>query len=360
LYVTGSGSLGLLAHNRGREVSIMQALIFRHVYAFIFSFLFTLYMVPLMRKAAYSLGLLDRPDGQIKNHKKEVPYLGGVAIFVPFIATLALVYPFENHLLWFLLGCTLLLFIGLVDDMRVFEPGQKFLGQVVAVLCFLKGGFSLHAFFFSNYFSIAASGFWMLSIINAFNLVDVMDGLSSLLALIASGTFFCIALMLCQYKLSLLMLPFMGSLFAFFLYNKPPAKIYLGDAGSMFIGGFLAATPLLISWSTMNIEGYFAPLIILSVPLLILGVPAFEICTLIVIRTFKGIPFYKGSPHHFSIYLRRRKWSERKVLLFSGFFGIALSGVALLFLRQFLGIITVALLLSFFYLLWLYFVFYRT
>jgi len=337
----------------------MRAVLFRHFFAFGFSLLFGLYLVPLMIKAAHSLRILDRPDGRIKKQKQAVPYFGGIAVFVPFIATLGLVYPFQNHIMWFFVGITLLLFVGLIDDLKVLQPLQKFAGQGLAVLCFLKGGFSLRVVFFSTYFNIAASTFWMLLVINAFNLVDVMDGLSSLLAMIAAGSFLVIALSFKLYTASLLFTAFIGSLLAFFVYNKPPARIYLGDAGSLFVGGFLAATPLLFSWSSMQVDGYVAPIVLLGVPLLILGIPLIEIASLIVIRTAKGIPFYQGSPHHFSIYLQGKSWSVQRILMFSGGAAFLLSLMALGFLFGYVPLAIMIASLGLFSFCWFFIVFCR-
>ena len=155
----------------------MYAVFVRHVFALGFSFLLGLYLVPIIIRAAKKIGFMDAPDGNLKKHKEPTPYLGGVAVFLPFITTLGLCYPFENMLLWLLLGTTLLLFVGLIDDLHVLKPKQKFFGQILAVLCFLKGGFSLKTPFLSSISNVFWSGFWMLSIINAFNLVDVIDGL---------------------------------------------------------------------------------------------------------------------------------------------------------------------------------------
>lgn len=300
----------------------MVTLIFRHIFSFVFSTLIAFYVLPLVIKAAKRLRLLDKPDGTIKVHKEPIPFFGGMAIYIAFITTLALAYPFENTILWLLLGVTLLLFIGLIDDCKALMPGQKFFGQTIAVLCFLKGGFSLKTTFFSSSLNLFFSSFWMLTVINAFNLIDVMDGLTATVALTAGTTFFIIALMLKQHAVSVLLLAFLGPLVAFFYYNRPPAKIYLGDSGSMFIGGFLAAIPMLFSWSSQNFESYYTPVIILGIPLL-------EVFFLVVIRTYLGIPFYKGSPHHFSIYLMKKGMSKYGILAFTALTGICLSLIAL-------------------------------
>ncbi len=328
----------------------MDYILVRYVFAFVFSALFAAYLIPILIKTAFKFNVLDVPDGKIKNHKKAVPYLGGVAIYVPFIATLAISYPFENKILWLLLGVSLLLFIGLVDDLRILKPSQKLFGQLIAVICFLKGGFSLKTNFFAHIFNVTLSGFWMLSVINAFNLVDVMDGLATVLAIVAGVSFLIISILLKLHSISILILAFLGPLFVYFFYNKPPAKIYLGDAGSMFVGGFMAAIPLLFPWSSCSFNAYYTPVIILGIPLL-------EVFSLVVIRTYLGIPFYKGSPHHFAIYLRNKGWSVAAVLIFAIIMSSILSTIAILFLFGFIKFYFLIALVILFLLLWSYFIF---
>lgn len=330
----------------------MEAVFVRHLFAGSFSFLLGFYLIPLVMKIASRYNILDLPDGNIKCHKAPTPYLGGIAVYVAFVATLALAYPFENKILWLLLGTTCLLFVGLVDDLHVLRPGQKFLGQIFAVLCFLKGGVALKTTFFSSFFNMTCSAFWMLSIINAFNLIDVMDGLSSLVAIVAASSFLCIALMFQLYSISLLLLAFIGAFSAFYLFNKPPAKIYLGDAGAMFAGGFLSAIPLLFPWSAQSIDAYYTPAIILAIPII-------EICSLITIRTWLGIPFYRGSPHHFAIYLQNKGWSKYHVLAFSLIMGLIFSVISFLFLLKFIALGVLILLLGTTFLSWCFIVFYH-
>lgn len=329
----------------------MHAVVQRHLFCFVFALLLVLYLVPLLIQAAYRLKILDAPDGKIKNHNAPVPYMGGFAVYLGFITPLALAYPFKNSILWLLFGTTILLFIGMIDDLRVLKPGQKFLGQFIAVLCFLKGGFSLKSVFFSSYANLLLSAFWMLSVINAFNLVDVMDGLSSTIALVACSAFFVLSLILKLYNVSLLLITFAGALLGFLYYNRPPAKIYLGDAGALFVGGFLAAIPMLFPWSAQSWDAYYAPVVILGIPLL-------EVSSLIIIRLYLGIAPYRGSPHHFSIYLQKKGWSKYKILLFTALMGIVLSGVAYSF---FFGLIPFAGLFlagCVFLLLWTWIVFF--
>jgi UDP-GlcNAc:undecaprenyl-phosphate GlcNAc-1-phosphate transferase len=331
----------------------VKVIFVRHLFVFGFSFLLALYLLPLLIKTAFRFNILDEPDGKIKKHKKATPYLGGLAIYISFIAVLSIAYPFENQILWMLLGVTLLLFVGLIDDLKMLKPGQKFFGQLLAVFCFLKGGFSLKTIFFSDFLNVAISGFWMLLVINAFNLVDVMDGLSSVLAICSSIGFFVIALFLQQYEISLLLLAFLAPMVAFFLYNKPPAKIYLGDAGSMFVGGFMAAIPLLFRWGAISYYAYYTAVVVLGIPLL-------EVACLIIIRTALKIPFYRGSPHHFAIYLKHKGWGVLKVLIFSALMSFVLCVIAFCFLFDFIKIGALCGFGAIFLVIWCYFVFAST
>ena len=112
---------------------------------------------------------------------------------------------------------------------------------------------------------------------------------------------------------------------AFLWYNKPRARIYLGDTGSLFIGGFLAAIPFLFPWSALHPHGFITPALVLWIPL-------FEVVSLIVIRTRKGIPFYKGSPDHFCHYLQRWGWSVPAILFLAAAISQIALGATLLFL----------------------------
>lgn len=300
-------------------------IILKLLFSVIFSFLVTFYLVPMFVVFAYRLNVLDVPDGKIKNHAQVTPYLGGAAVFVGFLMSLALVFPFENKILLFIVGSTLLLFVGLIDDLLRIKPYQKFFGQAVAALCFLKAGFHLkELFFLSNYWNIPISFLWIMTVINAYNLVDVMDGLATTLASCATLSFIIIALFFGHIHIALLLGSLLGALLAFLWYNKPPAKIYLGDAGSLFIGGILATVPFLFDWSLHNWYGFLTPLIILAIPLL-------EVSFLIIIRMYKGIPFYQGSPDHFCLYLKANGWSVWEILSYVMLMSMMLLVISFLF-----------------------------
>lgn len=321
-------------------------LLLKLLFSILFSFLVTFYLVPLFVAFAFRLNVLDVPDGKIKKHAKVTPYLGGAAVFIGFLMSMALVFPYENKILLFIVGSTLLLFVGLIDDLLRMKPYQKFFGQAVAAFCFLKAGFHLkELFFLSNFWNIPISFLWMMTVINAYNLVDVMDGLATTLASCAAVTFMLIALFFGQHHIALLLGALLGALLAFLWYNKPQAKIYLGDAGSLFIGGILATVPFLFDWGVHNCYGFLTPLIVLAIPLL-------EVSFLIIIRCYKGIPPYQGSPDHFCLYLKANGWSIPEILIYVFCMSLILMIAAILFATNQIGLMQTILFGTLFFSCW--------
>lgn len=326
----------------------MDVIIIKVLFSFFFSFLISFYLTPLLCTVAQRLQFVDQPDGVIKTHQYAVPYLGGVAVYGGFLCGIALTVPFDCRIFLLIVGASLLLLLGLIDDLIVLKPYQKFFGQCIVALCLLKAGFYLKQHVFYNIWNIPLSLLWILSIINAFNLVDVMDGLATLLAISATITFAITAWYLHQALVGIVLAAFLGSLIAFFWYNKPSARIYLGDTGSLFIGGFLATIPFLLDWGTYNVYGWLTPVIILAIPLL-------EIVALIVIRTYKGIPFYQGSADHFSLYLLANGWRKEAILKYVAFLSIYIGMVAFYFMAGILSVIPTFFLGTIFLIVWLCF-----
>lgn len=273
---------------------------------------------------AIKLQVIDIPDGRIKKHQVATPYLGGVAVYCGLLTALIFTFPFENQMFLFLVGTTLLLLVGLIDDLVILKPYQKLLGQIFAAICFLKAGFYLKEHVFYNIWNIPFSFLWILTVINAFNLIDIMDGLATITAIAATLSLLGIAWLLNAFIVMILLTAFLGGLCAFLWYNRPHASIYLGDAGSLFIGGFLATVPFLLNWGTYTFHGYLSPIIILGIPLL-------EVMSLIVIRFYKGIPFYQGSPDHFACYLQNKGWYKELILAYIFVLSLMLGIIASLF-----------------------------
>ena len=250
--------------------------------------------------------------------------------------------------------------MGLIDDIFAISPFKKLVGQSVACLCFLQAGLYFKEPFLAHFLpaifctpgiiffvGMFLSLWWMLSIINAINLIDIMDGLAVTVSFVA---LLGMALYSGAFDTGVLVLPFLGALAGFFFYNKPRASIYLGDTGSLVLGGILATVPFVFGWGVSCRWGMiFAPPLVLLIPLL-------ELCWLVWIRTSLRIPFYYGSPHHFALYLKKWGWSTKKILRVTGLIG-ALCGVLASFvafgIAGFLSAITFSFLGMFFLLFFL-------
>ncbi len=300
------------------------------------SCLCTFCLIPLFSLLATKTGLIDTPDGKIKKHSNPIPYLGGVAVYCGFLSGLIFSFSCTSTTLFLVAGATPFLVLGLLDDIAPLKPYNKFFGQFIIAIFLLYVSVQIKEQFFHTYWYMPLFVLWVLTLVNAFNLIDVMDGLATVVALGAVSSFLSIAFMQDASEIALPLAAFGGSLLAFLWYNRPPARIYLGDAGALWIGGFLAIVPLFFSWSSDNAYGYLAPIFILSIPLL-------EVSSLIVIRTYKRLPFYLGSPHHFCHYLQSNGWGKRLILLYVALISVILNIVACLYVQ---GMITLPMLLG--------------
>jgi len=310
--------------------------------------LVTWLLVPFFISLAPRIGLLDIPDGTTKKHSNPTPYLGGVAIGLGLLVGIWFCsVPMNSLVLKVLLGAYAMLLIGLVDDVYRILYYQKFLAQLIVACWLVYQGVSIELPFLPACFSFAISLLWLLTLMNAFNLVDVMDGLATTIALGCS-----ISLLLLCYgmhcaSIACVLMPFIGCLLAFLYYNLPIASIYLGDAGSLFIGSLLGSMGLIIPWNSMVAYGWITPCIIYALPLM-------EVTSLVAIRSYRKIPFYKASPDHFCLYLRRKEWSIPIILWYTVLINVILFFTALFFLYGWLSLIHIFILAFFYFLVWLF------
>jgi len=296
---------------------------------------------------AIRYNVIDHPDGKLKTHREPVAYLGGLAIFTGFVITLAIFFPNTKEVSM-LFPLALLLLLGLFDDLFPLSPLLKFAGQIVASIVFVRIGYQIPLYFLPTYLNQALSLLWFLTIINAFNLIDIMDGLAVSLGIATITSFLVFSIMLHQHALALFLVIILGCLCAFIYYNRDPATIYLGDAGSLFLGGYIAACPFLIDWTIISPVGIVAPIIILMIPLL-------EISQLIVIRTIKKIPFYRGSKDHFALYLLRNGWTKIAIVDYVCVIAILLFFIAKWLVFDEVSLYSIFLLFVLFLIIWFFF-----
>ena len=280
-------------------------------------------LTPVAIRAAWATGFLDRPNTALKTQRQPVAYMGGLAVALAFVLALfavkAWLLPTTDQGVWpaglhvlrgvyaISLGGFIALVLGLLDDKHALSPKAKLIGQllgaVVLVLCGLRV-----RFINEPALSIAVTILWVVTVTNALNFVDIMDGLAASVGLVASLAFMAFALNSGRPNDALAAAALGGACLGFLPYNFQPARIYLGDAGSHFLGFVVSAISLNLGYSHQNELAVFSPLAILALPL-------FDLLLMIVIRTRKGIPPWKGSPDHVPLRLRALGWGVKRVVL---------------------------------------------
>jgi UDP-GlcNAc:undecaprenyl-phosphate GlcNAc-1-phosphate transferase len=291
-----------------------------YLLCFLLACLLSVYLTPLMRQAALRFGIVDRPDGRLKNQAEPVPYLGGLAVYVAFLVTLAFTFTFDREVLGLLLGGTLLLLLGLVDDFGVLSPKVKLMGQFLAAFVMVKAGIKVQIVFLPDLVNIILSAFWIVAVTNAFNIIDIMDGLAAGVASVCCLVLSYVAIVNGRPVIAMMTLSLAGAMIGFLRYNFSPAKIYLGDTGSLFIGCMIASICLIGSYTAHNRIG-------ILIPVVVLGVPLFDMLFVSYIRWRRGMSILLGSPDHFALRLRKWRLTTRQTVLCS--YGLsALMGVA--------------------------------
>jgi UDP-GlcNAc:undecaprenyl-phosphate GlcNAc-1-phosphate transferase len=290
---------------------------------FVVAALLSMYGVPIARRAALKFGIVDKPDGRLKHQREPVPYLGGVAIYLAFLVSLTFTFEFRHDVLGIVLAGTLIVMLGLIDDFGVLSPGTKLAGQFLAVFVLIKSGIRIEIASLPDWIDIALTVFWMIGIINAFNLLDIMDGLSAGVGIISAAFLCAVAILNGDQTIAFMLAALMGSLLGFLRYNWRPASIYMGDSGAMFIGLMLGALSMIGKYT----EGHSVSLL---TPVLILGMPIFDTLFVMYIRFLRGLPVFLGSPDHMAIRLRHWGLSVTQVVVISYLGAALLGGIGLL------------------------------
>lgn len=284
--------------------------------------LLSLYGVPIARRAALKHGMVDSPDGRLKQQEESVPYLGGLAIYLAFLVSLAFTFDFRQDVLGIVLAGTIVMMLGLIDDFGVLSAGSKLVGQLLAVFVLIKSGIRIQIVALPDWIDMVLTMFWMIGIINAFNLLDIMDGLSAGVGLVCATFMLAIALLNGDTTIAFMLTALIGSLVGFLRYNLHPAKIYMGDAGSLFLGLMLGALSMIGQYTA-------AHHVALLTPVLILGVPIFDTLFVMYVRFLRGLPIFLGSPDHMPLRLRHWGLSIRQVVLLSYGASVILGGLGL-------------------------------
>jgi UDP-GlcNAc:undecaprenyl-phosphate/decaprenyl-phosphate GlcNAc-1-phosphate transferase len=292
------------------------------------AFLCTWYGVPIARQAALKYGIVDAADGRLKHQREPVPYFGGLAIYLAFLMSLAFTFEFRHDVLGIILAGTIVVMLGLIDDFGVLTPWTKLVGQLLAVFVLIKSGIRIEIAALPEWVDLTLTVFWMVGLINAFNLLDIMDGLSAGVGAVSASCLLVVALLQGDQTIAVMLVALLGSLLGFLKFNWYPARIYMGDTGAMFIG-------LLLGAMTM-IERYPGDhSLSLLTPVFIVGIPIFDTLFVMYIRYRRGLPIFWGSPDHIAIRLRHWGLSVPQIVIMSyvatavvGMIGLAMLSVS--------------------------------
>ena len=277
------------------------------IFAFIVSFAFTFATTPLVRRFAFKIGAIDIPKDNRRMHKKPTPRTDGLAIIFGFtVATLCFAQP-SRQLYGTLAGAAIIAVMGVIDDCKNLPAKLKFVIQIIAALVVVFAGdikidvFTNPNFLSDNpywvlpeWLSVTLTVIWIVFITNAVNFIDGLDGLAAGVSAIMSISLVFISIRVGEYSIAILGIALMGSCFGFLPFNFNPAKIFMGDTGSTFLGFMLA---------TLSIQGVFKSYAVISfaVPLLILGLPLFDALFAMIRRILRGqspMTADRGHLHH--------------------------------------------------------------
>jgi UDP-GlcNAc:undecaprenyl-phosphate GlcNAc-1-phosphate transferase len=310
-----------------------------YFYNFAVSFVFSLILTYCATLIARKWRIYDVP-GERKIHKAAVPVLGWVGIvgsvLLTFLLNMCILAYLEDNpralsglccdierhvpgfyrkvpqLLAVLGGGVFIALCGYYDDKMRLSPPAKLLAQIAGALMLVAADIRI-TFFIPNYaLSVVVTVVWVVAVVNAFNLLDNMDGLSAGIACISSVLFFCAVASLRQYFVSSFLAVFIGAVTGFLVFNRHPARIFMGDGGSMFIGYMIAALTVAATFYTRNAPTHFAAIM----PLVILAVPLYDTLSVIVIRVKRKKPIYVGDANHFSHRLVALGMTQRGAVLF--------------------------------------------
>lgn len=288
---------------------------------------------PFVRRLALRLGVVDAPNAR-KIHLQPVPLLGGVAIYLGFLVALVFWgdYAYIREAIAIVVGASLVSLLGIWDDRWGLRPLVKLLGQALAATVLLLAGVAVGLFPW-EWLNWVVTLAWVVGITNALNLLDNMDGLSGGVAAVAAAFFLLLAAGRPhpQYLVSALAAALLGACLGFLRYNFNPASIFMGDAGSLFLGFMLAALAIKLRFPPPDFPQR-AELVSWMIPLLVLGVPIFDTTLVVISRLRRRLnPLTSPGKDHLSHRLVALGMTRREAVLtiYVVAFGLGLIAVLL-------------------------------
>lgn len=292
-----------------------------YIWAFLIALFVALIATPAVIVLAAKTGAMDAPDAR-KVHKGPMPRIGGLAIYCGFMVAILAMLNFAeltqevaNGVIGLLLGGTLIVIIGLIDDYKNLPAKVKLLGQIMAACVVVYFDVRIDVitdpfgdYLYLEYLAAPATVFWIVGLTNTVNLIDGLDGLAAGVSTIASITIMLVALQEDVMIVAMFTAALAGAALGFLRYNFNPAKIFMGDTGSMFLGFILAGISVI---GAVKCTATIA----LIVPILALGLPIMDTTFAIIRRYRGGVPIFKPDKGHLHHRLLDLGFSQRQAVL---------------------------------------------
>ncbi|MEA2012368.1 MAG: MraY family glycosyltransferase [Verrucomicrobiota bacterium] len=244
---------------------------YRYTFSFLLAFVLALILIPISIVLLKRFNIMDQPNER-KVHLTPIPRMGGIAVFIAFVIPMILLMFFDTAQKGIILGSAIALLIGAIDDIWGVPATLKLLALILLTLFIRQYGVITNIIFSDNsiintVLNLFISIFWITGVCSALNAIDHMDGLAGGISLIAALAYFAVSIQTGQMFWGLLSISLAGSLLGFLVYNKHPAKIFMGDSGSFFLGFSLASIGIMGGWDSNPIKATIIPIAILSLPL---------------------------------------------------------------------------------------------
>ncbi len=243
----------------------------------------------------------------------DIPLVGGIGISASFIliylaARVFLCPKFPEKAAGIIIASIIMFILGLVDDRHELSIGTKFFSQIAAASLLVFFGVRTHIVYIGEPLNILITFIWVIGVTNAFNHLDILDGLAGSVAIITGAGFLAVSLLTADALAAFLSAAVLGGACGFIIYNLPPAKVYMGNAGSHFLGFVFGTIAIVISYASMERKAA------LLAPLLIMGLPVFDTVFLVLARLKQKKSIFRKSDDHLALKFLKAGYSKRKTL----------------------------------------------
>ncbi|MEH6591104.1 MAG: MraY family glycosyltransferase [Halioglobus sp.] len=269
-----------------------------YLYSLTVALFLTIALIPVMIRLAAPMGLTDDPGAERKVHSEVMPRTGGLGIIIGVLLPLLFLLPMDGYFPHLFIGCGIIIVFGLLDDRLELSYKWKLFGQALAAVVVMSGGIVLHEFPFLGlseaplWLTYPVTFLFLVGVVNGVNFSDGLDGLAAGTSMMALLLIFALALQSGNDGIALVSLTLVGGTLGFLRYNTFPANVFMGDAGSQFLGFVIACLAIAVTQGDLSPYSVF-------LPVLILGIPIMDILQVVPVRQYKKLPLPGPDKEHF-------------------------------------------------------------